>query len=130
MTRRRIALIAVLALAGWSCGEPGPVAGELTFNLTTPNTDDGAVQIAVSTVAPNMLTSVAAACGGCKAFTAKVSDTQYRAVITGTIGAGAVVRVGVSDVGPRTSYSGQVVAVASRTFVVRSAAAYTLVLAP
>ena len=129
MNRVLMVLGVLLALSGLSC-ESGPVAGELTFNLTTPNADDGAVQLAVAAVAPNTLTSIAASCSGCKVFATKVGENQYRAVVTGTIGAGALVRVGVSDVNNSANYSAQVSAVASRTFVLRATGGYTLAVAP
>ena len=116
----------VSEVLGGGGGGGGPVAGELTFNLTTPHVDDGAVRFTVTATGSNSLTSVSAACASCQLFWRSASDTEYRGVVTGTLGAGPLVRVGVSDTGSPGDYSIQVNAAASTTFVIRSTGGYGL----
>jgi hydroxyethylthiazole kinase-like sugar kinase family protein len=129
MSRRPLLALAITAwLVGATCQEsaPAPVAGELTVNLTTPNNDDGALLVRVTGSGANTISGGSAACAGCKLFFAQVSDTEFRAVITGTINAGAVARVAVSDVNNPASYSAQILDAASRTYVRRATTGYSL----
>jgi hypothetical protein len=131
MTPRRLMLVGGCALLlGAGCKPttepPAAVAGELTVNLTTPNTDDGALLVKVTGSGANIITGVTAACSGCKLFWSRINDTEYRGVITGTINAGAVARVAVSDVNSKASYSAQLLDVASRTYVKRATTGYSL----
>ncbi|MBI4421272.1 MAG: hypothetical protein HY560_10635 [Gemmatimonadetes bacterium] len=129
MTRRRSLVLGVtLAVLAASCKE-GPVAGELAVNLTTPNSDDGAIQFAATAVTPNTISGITSACSGCKLFVQKVSDTEYKGVVTGDLTAGTLFRVGVSDTKAEMVYAVQVVAVSSRTFVLRSQSGYSVALA-
>jgi hypothetical protein len=66
-----------------------------------------------------------AACSGCKVFLVKVSESQYKGVVTGNIGAGALFRLGVSDTRKPTNYSVVINGVASRTFALRAASGYS-----
>jgi hypothetical protein len=125
--RHLTALTLGLALLGQSCKE-GPKAGELQVDLTTPNSDDGAVQFTAIAAATFTLSGATAACSGCKLFVVKVSDSQYKGVVTGNIGAGALLRLGVSDTRKPANYSIVINAVSSRTFVIRSASGYSATL--
>src|SRR5690349_2965230 len=80
-SRILLALGLGLTLAAMSCKE-GPTAGELEANLTTPNSDDGALQFTATAAANVSITGISQACSGCKLFVVKVSDTQYRGVVT------------------------------------------------
>ncbi len=104
----------------------GPEPGELTFELTTPNSDDGAIQFRLTATLPNTLTGVSAGCAGCTVFSEATSETETLGVVTGQIRAGRLVRVSVSDVQTPEAYRASVVAVASRDFGLRSAPRYRL----
>lgn len=119
-------LVPLVLIAALSCSDGGPQAGSLTFDLVTPRADDGAVQFKVTTVTPNTVTGVSAACTGCNIFSEAVSDTEIRGVVTGQLSAGALISVGVSDVKSSESFTAQVVAVASRDYALRPASNYSL----
>jgi len=106
--------------------DSGPKAGEVVFNLTTPNQDDGAVQFRLTTAAPNTLDGVTAACAGCQVFTEVVSATEIRGVLIGNVVPGEALRVLVSDRKATQTYVGLVVATASRTYGLRGASGYAL----
>jgi hypothetical protein len=125
-TRYLAGLTLGLALVGLSCD--GTKAGELGVDLTTPNSDDGAVQFTAIAAAPLSITGGTASCSGCKLFLVKVSDTQYKGVVTGNIGAGALFRLGVSDTKKPANYSVVINAVSSRTSVLRTASGYSATL--
>ncbi len=118
-------LAVFLGLVVAACSS-GPEPGDLTFELTTPNTDDGAVQFRLTSTLPNTLTGVSASCADCNVFSEATSDTEILGVITGEVRAGRLVRVSVSDVQTPEAYTATVVAVASRDFGLRSAAQYRL----
>jgi hypothetical protein len=125
----RVTLGLILAaLATGSC-DGGPSAGDVVFNLTTPNQDDGAVQFRITSVAPATIAGVTAECAGCQVFTETVNETEVRGVLLGSVVAGGVLRVTVSD-RRAAGYAAAVVAVSNRQYAVRPAAGYTLVLAP
>jgi hypothetical protein len=127
--RPRVAIGLILAaLAAGSC-DGGPSAGDIVFDLTTPNQDDGAVQFRLTSVAPGTIASVTAECAGCQVFTQAVSDTELRGVLLGDVVAGAALRVTVSD-RKAAGYAAAVVAASNRQYAVRPAAGYTLVPAP
>jgi len=128
VTSRWIAVLGVsLAVLTGSCSE-APTAGDLIVNLTTPNSDDGAIMFNATATASQTITGVLSPCNNCKLFLVKVSDTQYKGVLTGTIAAGTLFRVGVSDTKSPTDYSVQILAVSSRTLVLRNAGAYSVTL--
>jgi hypothetical protein len=121
---RPVALGVALVLAG-GC-DSGPKAGEVVFNLTTPNLNDGAIQFRLTAAAPNTLDGVTAGCAGCQVFTEAVSETEIRGVLIGNVAPGQALRVLVSDRKARDAYTGQVVAVASRTYALGSTTGYSL----
>lgn len=129
--RRHLGATAVIALAALLVAggcTTAPVAGELSVNLATPNADDGAILVRITGSGAAVVTGATAACTGCRIFAAKVSDTELKVVITGTIAAGAVARVSVSDVNTPASYGVQILDVASRTYVKRATTGYSLTL--
>ncbi len=112
------------ALALLSCD--GPEVGELSVNLVSPNSDDGAVVLSVTSVSSKELLGIAAACNGCRVFSEQVSANEIRAVVTGPLSAGPLVRVTVSDVGDKSAYSARLHQVANRSFELRPLAGYSL----
>jgi hypothetical protein len=119
-------LTVAVALAAIGGCDSGPKAGEVVLNLTTPNQNDGAIQFRLTAVAPNTLDGVTAACTGCQVFFEPVSETETRGVLVGDVVPGEALRVLVSDRSARQAYAGQVVAVASRTYVLGSTSGYAL----
>jgi hypothetical protein len=123
-------LVAGLMLMAGSCKE-GPMAGELSVDLTTPNSDDGAIAFtaAATSASGETITSVSTpGCSGCKVFVSKVSETQYKGIVTGTISAGTLFKLGVSNTKKPESYSVVINSVASRTFAIRSTSGYAVTL--
>ncbi len=131
MKRYALTLAAVLgaALAG-SASCSGPVAGELTVSLTTPNTDDGAIKVRVTASESKEITGISVACSGCRLFFEQPSATEVLAVLTGDLAAGPLLRVSVSDTKAPSAYSVQISQVASRSFALRSTSGYGLTIGP
>jgi hypothetical protein len=102
-----------LALAAMSC-DNGPAAGDLSVEFTTPNSDDGALQFVATGTNGQTISSLSQACSGCKLFQVKVSDTQYKGVVTGSLGSGTLFRVSVSDAKHPSNYSVVIVGVAAK----------------
>lgn len=111
-----------VGVAGCKEGGPsGPQSGTLTVNLSTPNSDDGALRFDVSgPAAPGSPTAGAA---GYKIYTRTAGNTLKVAVV-GNIAAGAVLRFGVSDVSQ--TYTATLIQAASRSNALRAASGYTL----
>jgi hypothetical protein len=122
----KIRALLALTLASLATCDSGPQAGEIVFELSTPYQDDGAVQFRVTSLAPEMVDAVAAACVGCRVFVEVVSQTEIRGVLVGDVVPGAALRVTVSDRKARAAYAAEVVAVASRTYVLRAPSGYVL----
>jgi hypothetical protein len=120
-------VLAGLAVAAASCKE-GPQAGDLSVNLTTPNSDDGAMQFTATATSPTTITGLSGACANCKLFIVKVSDTQYKGVVTGTIVSGTLFKLSVSDTRTPSSYSVTVDAASSQSYVLRSGSGYSVTL--
>ena len=72
------------------------------------------------------ITSAAVACTGCRVFAEQPSATELRAVVTGNLAAGPLVRVSVSDTKSPDAYTVQIVQVSSRTYQLRSTGGYSL----
>src|ERR1700752_593510 len=85
-----VALSMTLVLMAAKCGEDGPTSGDISVNLATPFSDDGAIQFTASPTTPATITAVGSACSGCKLFAVKLNDNQYKGVITGNITAGTL----------------------------------------
>jgi hypothetical protein len=123
---RPLRVLTVLALAAGvlTCGGDPP-GGDVVFQLTTPNQDDGAVQFSVRAAEPNTVSAVTALCGGCQVYSQVVSDTEIRGVLVGDVVAGPVLSVTVSDRGA-DAYVASVVSAASRTYALRAVEGYAL----
>lgn len=118
--------VRVAALVIGSC-DGGPSAGDIVFDLATPNQNDGAVLFRITSVAPATIAGVAAECAGCQVFSVAVSDTEVRGVVLGTVVAGPVLRVTVSD-RKDAGYAATVTAVSDRQYDLRSVVGYRLAL--
>jgi hypothetical protein len=112
------------ALALGSCS--GPVAGDLTVSLVTPNSDDGAILVQVTASESKEVTGATVACSGCKIFQEQPSATELLAVVTGDLVAGPLVQVSVTDTKSPSSYAVRIRQAASRTYQVRSTSGYSL----
>lgn len=119
---RRHAIAAAAALLLMACGGESPTgptpptnppvtatAGVLTLELTTPNTNDGAVQFAVSGPAIDSVRAL-----GYDGLTS-VLPGQAQVIVTGAVAAGTVARVYVHDIAKATEYRAWVVAAAARS---------------
>ena len=118
-------LTATLLVAAGSCSSSsGPVAGELTVSLHTPNPGaDGAMLLTIT--GPQALTSVTAG-SGLRVFSQPPSTTTKLA-LTGTLTNGAILTIGVADVGKAAQYIATLQGVAaSADFQLRSFAGYSL----
>ena len=119
----KLRLLLVLSLSvvltAMSCKED-PVAGDLSVDLTTPNSDDGAVQFTATASSGATIASLSQACSGCKLFFVKASDVQYRGVVTGNVGAGTLFHISASDSKHPGNYSIQINAVSDRHFALRT----------
>jgi hypothetical protein len=99
MKRLYFLLVALAGLVGAACD--GPTAGEVTVELVTPSTTDGAILFKVEAPSSKDLGEVTAACSGCQAFYYRVSETELYGVVTGPLKSGPVARIAVSDVSVR-----------------------------
>ena len=114
----------LLAAAGSCSSSSGPVAGMLTVSLATPNPGtDGAILLTVA--GPQALTSVTAG-AGLRAFLQPLSATT-KVALTGSLTSGAILTIGVADVGQATQYHATIQGVAaSADFQLRPLAGYSL----
>jgi hypothetical protein len=114
MKRRTILALAAVLAAG-SC-DGGPEAGELTVTLETAQTGVGAVAFAVSTLEPNTVNGVAAACSGCQVAAVAVSEREMRGILIGDVSSGGVLHVSVSNIKRPTHYTVRVLDAATKEF--------------
>jgi len=129
MTRRVLGGLALGALLVVGCGgdKPvGPVAGELTLTLATPNLTDGALLLrVVGTI--ESVTPV----GNYRVESAPLPGGMTRIIVTGTITSGPLVRIRVPDVGVAAQYLALVEQAAHRqTFALLSTTEYQVTVAP
>ena len=128
MTRRLSSALGLLLLVGLSC-DSGPQAGELAFHFETPENDDRAIIFTATATGPVTITGITADCSGCQIFVHKVSDAEWRGVLTGVPGNGPAIRLGVSDRKEVAAYAISVTRVAGADHRIRSALNRRLVLA-
>ena len=125
---KRVLLAVLIGLSGACEHSTGPVAGVLNVRLTTPNSGaDGAVLLTIS--GPAALTSVAAP-SGLRMFAQPPLGTTSKFVVTGTLSAGTILTIGVTDVGQATSYHATVLQVATPAYQLRGLTGYSLTVAP
>lgn len=128
-------LVPALVLGALACGgdhsptEPsGPVAGEITVSLVTPNADDGAV---LFTISGGPVTSVSAAVPAYQVYSSIPDTSTARVLVTGDLASGAVVRLHVADTRRVAAYRASIAQAASRsTFAQRVLTGYSLTVAP
>jgi hypothetical protein len=122
MTRK--VSIALMALALAACD--GPSVGTLVFDLTTPRSDDGAIQFAITARPGYEVLSLEAACAGCRLFTRTVDEQHTLGIVTGPVGAGALLRATVSQADKPASYEITVLEVASRSYQLQPLDGYAI----
>ncbi len=126
--RGRIILAAVvLGAIGLSC-DSGPKAGELVFNFESPDNNDRAIVFKATAATPFMITNMSAACSGCQIFPHKVTDQDWRGVLTGVTANTPALRVAVSDRKEIEAYSLTVTDVAGADYQPRATTNRRLVL--
>lgn len=121
----RILAAMLLAAAGSCSSSSGPVAGILTVSLRTPNAGaDGALLITV--FGPQALTSVTAGTG-LRVFSQLPLSAVTKLAVTGPLTNGAILTIGVADVGQATQYHASIQgAAASTDFQLRPLGGYSL----
>ena len=122
-----VAIVAVVALGGLSCGD-GPTQtgpGTLKVRLTSPAANaDTAIVFTITGPAP--LTSVTAGTG-LRLFQQPLGGTTTRFALIGSLTNGAtILTIGVADVGAFSQYSGSVDGVAQANYQLRPLAGYAL----
>ena len=117
-----LAALLILGCSGDDGGPAGPVAGPLNVVLTSPNTDDGAVMIQVTGVVDSVIVPA-----GLSAWQSEPGSNVLRAVVTGNLASGStLLTLRVPDVAKASSYSLQVLQVASETYAQRPVGAYSI----
>ncbi len=114
------ALAGVVALA-LSCGKDGtgPVAGNLSVRLTSPNSGADSA-IALTITGPAALTSVTPG-AGLRLFAQPLGGTTTRVALTGQLTTGAtILTIGVANVNAVGQYSGTIQGVAQPNYLLRA----------
>jgi hypothetical protein len=126
----RLAAFAALILFGVNCGGGGgtenndPTPGDLTIELTSPNTDDGAIKLII--VSPVTPTAISSAAAGVEIFTSGPLSTSTTVIVTGDLSAGPLLHITVPDTRDDEDYAATVVQVASATYAIRTNTGYAL----
>ena len=127
LTRWGLLTLALAGVAGCS-SDQGPVAGELTVSLATPNSGgDGAILFVVT--GPAALTSATLPTGASQRLFGQPLGAVTRFAITGTLSNGAILTIGVADVNRVAQYIATVQAVAAPDFQLRALSGYALTVA-
>ncbi len=79
-------------------GRPSPKAVEIVMELVNPDQPLGALVFTVTSVVSFSVDSVTSTCVDCRLFTLRRSERDVRAVITGQLVVGPLIRIAVSDV--------------------------------
>ena len=122
-----LVVFVLLALAMPACD--GPSAGEISIDLVTPNTSDGAILFKLLTPSSGEFGDVVAACPGCRVFSHRITESEVYCVVTGSLTSGPLVRVVVSNVGARGIYEMTILEVSGVDRRLRSDVGYDLKLA-
>jgi len=117
-------VILFVGLVGVACD--GPTAGELSVDLVTPSTTDGAILFKIKAPAAMDVGEVTASCSQCQAFSCRISDTDLYCVVTGDLSSGPLARIAVSNVGIRGAYELTILEVSGRDRRLRSNDGYEL----
>ena len=110
-----------LLVTALSCGGDNAVAprapGTLTVSLTTPNTDDGAVLVAL--FGPGF-TNIRPASASYRVYSLTASPTEIRILVVGDLSTGALLSLDVDDLARIAEYHGTVLQAASRDDIVHT----------
>jgi hypothetical protein len=126
LLRFALPLGVVLALA---C-DTSPKDGELIVELVTPAQDLGAIAFTLNALGPEVVDTVTAACGGCRVDLRRRSAKQVDGVVTGSLAAGALLRVQVSNRKLPHAYVAQAVQAARRDYALLSVTTIELQVRP
>lgn len=124
MKPRTMPILAIVALIGLACD--GPTEGELTLELVTPSNTDGAILFRVDVAESKSVTGITAVCSGCQVLSYSPSDAEFYGVVTGSLGAGSVARLSVSDINTPDAYTISILEIAGRDRRIRSDVGYGL----
>ena len=116
----RIGLTLALFAGSASCGDPATAprhAGTLAVSLKTPNTDDGAVLLAL--FGPGVA-DVQPANSAYRVYSLIASPTEARFLVVGDLSTGPLLTFKVDDSGRIGEYHGTVLQAAARTDEVRT----------
>ncbi len=94
-------------------GGGGPKAGEIVMELVNPDQPLGALVFTVTSEESFTVDSVTSTCVDCRLFTLRRSERDVRAVITGQLAVGPLIRIAVSDVKTRAAYGAVVIEAAA-----------------
>ncbi len=94
----------------------GPKAGEIVMELVNPDQPLGALVFTVTSAESFTVDSVTSICVDCRLFTLRRSERDVRAVITGQLTVGPLIRIAVSDVKTPAAYDAVVIDAAARDF--------------
>ena len=128
MTRRSLVAVVFAGLLAACGGKDGPdptkpVAGDLTVAYTGPSQTDGALLIVVIGAIAEVK-----AVGSYQVASAPLGATSTRVVVVGTLSAGDIFKIRVSDVNAVGTYSARVDEAADReTFALNDPTGYTVV---
>ena len=107
---------------------PVAVPGTLTVHLATPNTDDGAILLEITGLAP--AAEITSPVQGALVHT-RANGTSARVAVFGSLGAGALVRFSVPDVNAVQQYGAHVIEASDQGSALRaSVTGYKLTIAP
>ncbi len=124
MRFRTLLALALAALVAPACD--GPTAGELSIDLVTPNSNDGAILFKLRTPSPREFGEVTATCSECQAFPYRVSDSELYYVVTGPLTSGPLIRIVVSDASMRSVYHVEILEISGLDHQLRSIVGYEL----
>lgn len=93
------------------------VAGNMTVSLTTPNTDDGAVLVAL--FGPGF-TNIQPASASYRVYSLTASPTEVRILVVGDLSTGALLSLDIGDAARIAEYHGTVIQAASRDDIVHT----------
>ncbi len=108
-----VGFAAMLVIA---CEGGGPKAGEIVMELVNPDQPLGALVFTVTSVESFTVDSVTSICVDCRLFTLRRSERDVRAVITGQLAVGPLIRIAVSDVKTPAAYGAVVIEAAAPDF--------------
>lgn len=113
-----------LLVTALGCGGDNAVAprapGTMTVSLTTPNTDDGVVLLAL--FGPGF-TNIQPASASYRLYSLTASPTEVRILVVGDLSTGALLTLDIGDPARIAEYHGTVIQAASRDDIVHTVSA-------